>query len=145
MTSWSRRLPDWQGWDQQYPTLSVVQAEGSVWPGGGLAGGIVLHRAEPNQSPFGRYSYVNNTDNSSLPDWNPNRYASQLSFANIDGGRNDPFVMVKPGGLFAAPIVKTSSMGAAIGDRKRLYPQITPMNFQRKETNFSLLPLEVHR
>jgi len=113
MTSWSRRLPDWQGWDQQYQTLSLVHAEGSVWLGGGLAGGIVIHRAQPEQARFGRYSYINNTDYSSLPNWNADRYASQLSFANLDGGRNDSFIMVKPGGLYAAPIVKVTTMNPA--------------------------------
>jgi hypothetical protein len=91
----------------------LVHAEGSVWLGGGLAGGIVIHRAQPEQARFGRYSYINNTDYSSLPNWNADRYASQLSFANLDGGRNDSFIMVKPGGLYAAPIVKVTTMNPA--------------------------------
>lgn len=112
VTSWSRRLPDWQGWDKQYGTLSLVHADGNVWLGGGLPGGVILHRAET--SKFGRYSYVNNTDYSSFPDWTPARYASQLAFANLAGGKNDWMIMVRAEGLYAAPIVR--SMGLSTSD-----------------------------
>jgi hypothetical protein len=101
---WSHRFSDQQGWKQpaQYRSLSIARIQGRVGLAAGATSGIVFQEADPERCRLRKYRYLNNDGYSTLPNWHPERFASQLRFADFDGSGSDSAALVKNDGLYVA-------------------------------------------
>ena len=105
---WTRRFNDQRaGWWHrvQNRTFSVAKIAGNVGLVGGLfTGGIVFQIADPVNQKFGLYRYIDNQYYAGDPAWHPERFASQVLFADVTGSGSDSVILVKSDGVYVGLI-----------------------------------------